>query len=441
MARNIIKRYRTWYAVLDVPQAVRHHFDGKTKFTRTLDTHSEAQALRRAPVIVAEWRLEIERAKRNTSAAMVDPLEADVQWIKARMAEATDARESGEGWVLDDPDDDVRGSYPGADAVDDLWRDFLRDMDRKNPKRAQAVYRRATGETTGTAAHLDDWLARSTDTVKNKRQKRTEITRLAEKFPTLNLITRKSIRQWRDRLPVDHGWRPATVTHTMSTCRNYWRFLQQIEAVSEDGVNPFEGLPPIMKTKADRNATDEAAPFEAGDVVRVLDAARKTGHRGMVDLITLAMWTGARQGELCALKVQDVDLDGKFFKVSDAKTKSGIRTIPIHKKLQGTMARLCAASVDGYVMTGLVEDKNGSRTAALATRFSRLKRSMGFGRQHNFHSFRRTVVTLLEQAHVDEGITADMVGHKKSTITYGLYSGGHTLATKAEALALLTYPM
>ena len=33
-----------------------------------------------------------------------------------------------------------------------------------------------------------------------------------------------------------------------------------------------------------------------------------------------------------------------------------------------------------------------------------------------------------------------MVGHKKATITYGLYSGGHTLATKAEALAKLQYP-
>ena len=96
--------------------------------------------------------------------------------------------------------------------------------------------------------------------------------------------------------------------------------------------------------------------------------------------------------------------------------------------------------IAGYVMTGLAEDKNGSRTAALSTRFSRLKTSMGFGRQHNFHSIRRTVVTLLEQAGVREGITADIVGHKKATVTYGIYSGGNTLETKRAALAKLTYP-
>lgn len=430
MARHIIKRHLTWYAILDVPVSVRHHFNGKTKFTETLNTHSEAQALRRVPMIIAGWRLEIAQAKRDTSAALVDPLEADVQWIKARMDTARAERSTDEGW------DDELGTNPGADALDGEWQDKLSDMERKDPQRAKEVYTRASG----TAAHLDDWLARSTDTVKNKLQKRTEITRLAKEFAVTSLITRKAVRLWRDRLPIENGWKPATVTHTMSTCRNYWRFLQQIEAVSEDGVNPFEGLPPIMRTKADRNATSEKLPFEASDVVLILDASRKTGHQGMTDLITLAMWTGARQGELCALKVSDVDLDDKSFKVQDAKTKSGVRTVPIHKNLQDTLARLCRDSVDGHVMTGLVEDKNGSRTAALATRFSRLKRSMDFDGRFDFHSFRRTVITLLEQAQVHEGITADMVGHKKSTITYGLYSGGHTLATKAEALAKVEYP-
>lgn len=430
MARHIIKRYRTWYAVLDVPVSVRHQFNGKTKFTETLNTHSEAQALRRAPVIIAGWRLEIAKAKRDTSAALVDPLEADVQWIRQRMDTARAERATDAGW------DEQTGTNPGADAADEQWQDKLAGLERMDPQRAKEVYTKATG----TAAHLDDWLARSTDTVKNKAQKHTEVTRLAKEFATLALITRKAVRLWRDRLPAEHGWRPSTVTHTMSTCRNYWRFLEQIEAVPENGNNPFEGLPPLMKTKADRNATGEVRPFKASDVVRVLDAAREAGHQGMTDLITLAMWTGARQGELCSLKVTDVDLDGKSFRVHDAKTKSGVRQVPLHKSLQGTLARLCRDSADGYVMTGLVEDKNGSRTAALATRFSRLKLRLGFGLEHNFHSLRRTVATLFEDAGVVEGVAADILGHKKQTMTYGVYSGGTSLATKAKAIAKLVYP-
>ena len=56
-----------------------------------------------------------------------------------------------------------------------------------------------------------------------------------------------------------------------------------------------------------------------------------------------------------------------------------------------------------------------------------------------FHSVRKTVVTILENASVPENIVADIVGHEKPRITYGLYSGGTSLAVKAEALAKLAY--
>ena len=39
-----------------------------------------------------------------------------------------------------------------------------------------------------------------------------------------------------------------------------------------------------------------------------------------------------------------------------------------------------------------------------------------------------------------ENVVADIVGHEKPTMTYGLYSGGVSLAVKAAALAKLSYP-
>ena len=68
-----------------------------------------------------------------------------------------------------------------------------------------------------------------------------------------------------------------------------------------------------------------------------------------------------------------------------------------------------------------------------------LKTSMGFGPQHVFHSLRKTVVTILENAGVAENIVVDIVGHERTTITYGLYSGGVSLAVKRKALDKLAY--
>ena len=47
----------------------------------------------------------------------------------------------------------------------------------------------------------------------------------------------------------------------------------------------------------------------------------------------------------------------------------------------------------------------------------------------------------LENAGVPENVVANIVGHEKTTMTYGLYSGGLSLAVKREALAKLTYPI
>jgi hypothetical protein len=55
------------------------------------------------------------------------------------------------------------------------------------------------------------------------------------------------------------------------------------------------------------------------------------------------------------------------------------------------------------------------------------------------HSIRKAMARLLENADVPENVSADILGHDKSTMTYGLYSGGTSLKTKREANEKLRY--
>ena len=103
------------------------------------------------------------------------------------------------------------------------------------------------------------------------------------------------------------------------------------------------------------------------------------------------------------------------------------------------MTRLIDDSADGYVLSGLSVNKYGDRSNAVGKRFGRLKKDLDFGKQHVFHSICKTVVTILENAGVPENVVADIVGHEKTTMTYGLYSGGLSLVVKHEALNKLTY--
>jgi integrase len=68
-----------------------------------------------------------------------------------------------------------------------------------------------------------------------------------------------------------------------------------------------------------------------------------------------------------------------------------------------------------------------------------MKTKLSFGRDHVFHSIRKTLTTKLENAEVTENIASDIVGHDKPNLTYGLYSGGTSLEVKRKAIEKISY--
>ncbi len=140
------------------------------------------------------------------------------------------------------------------------------------------------------------------------------------------------------------------------------------------------------------------------------------------------------------LKIEAVDLPGLSFNIVDAKTRAGWREVPIHASLQSTMVRLVRDSADGYVLSGLTADKYGARNGGVGKRFGNMKRAMGFGETHVFHSIRKTVVTELLRADVTLETVQDIVGHERQGVTAKVYYGGATLEIKRDALARLVYP-
>jgi integrase len=216
--------------------------------------------------------------------------------------------------------------------------------------------------------------------------------------------------------------------------RSYWNYLEGIEAVPA-GSKPFSLIRP--PTAAKKTGQGGWVPFRPDDVHSLVRAAQQRGDTELTDLIVLGAYTGARIEELCALKVEH--LRQTYFRIVDSKTEAGVREVPIHAELRPVVERLKAASSDGYLLSGLTFNKYDDRSNAIGKRFGRLKTALGHGPKHVFHSLRKTLVTMLEDAGVSENLAADIVGHEKPRITYGLYSGGASLATKADALARVQY--
>jgi integrase len=128
------------------------------------------------------------------------------------------------------------------------------------------------------------------------------------------------------------------------------------------------------------------------------------------------------------------DCAGGWFRVRHAKTRAGVRRVPIHSALAAIVTRRC----DGKPANAFLFHEPGpkrdgrERSMALSKRFGRYRRTLGVhetadGARHSrvdFHSWRRWFVTTARNAGVDRAVVAAVVGHEVGNLTDDTYSGG-----------------
>jgi integrase len=417
LPRYLQKRRLRWYAILEIPKSLRSHL-GRVRFLASLQTDSRTVAERRVLPVITAWKKEIAKARN-------EPVGDDAAfWRQALRNAKTDEQRQ----VILDHIETAMWEI-GAINVENIG-----DPPSGDPE-ARLFFSRATGSIVDFTEHLEEWLSTSQATAKTQDMQSSSVKRFAGMFKNVQDVTRPEVRRWINKLINEDGLTPKTVQRILSGLRGYWRYLQSIGVAGEDD-EPFSKLDVARQAKySSPKATRQ--PFEPSDVLKLLDAAVSGNDQGLADLIRLGMWTGCRIEELCALKTDQIKAG--YFSVNDAKTRAGWRDVPIHRELADIIERLVKSSEDGFVLSGLTKNKYGDRSNAVGKRFGRLKKELGFDTQYVFHSIRKTVVTILENAGVQENIVADIVGHEKTTMTYGLYSGGLSIAMKQEALDKLIY--
>ena len=190
--------------------------------------------------------------------------------------------------------------------------------------------------------------------------------------------------------------------------------------------------PKVLK---DAPKAAKRSSFTRAQVEALATLAGSSGDKPLQDLITLALFTGARLEELATLKVSGLDWSRRSLAVS-SKTEAGARDIPIHSALAPLLGALVEAveGPDGYLLPSTARNKLGERGMAFGKRFGRLKTAEGYGSTLVFHSIRKTVATALQDCRCPEPTAADILGHEMQTMSYGVYSTGSSLETRREWL-------
>lgn len=414
-ASHLELRHKTYYAVLYVPKDVKHII-GKAKFYKSTQTSSLRVAEQRATALVLGWQAEINRARFQAE----DPFITSALSLKEHLARKDVGYLAQE--ILEEESARLRNKA-GNNTLADAFTELAVGI--QEPLKAYASEWKKHQENKGLKQKTID-------------QMKKDIDLLCKTFPTVKSLELQYVEPWIKRVSSLDSLPASASNRILGSCRNFFHYLQSIGAAPKSAATPFIALDEFKISNKPRsralNKSSSWVPLEPEDLVILFKAALEQEDQILADLILIGAYTGARIEELCSLQISNVYFERNAISIVDAKTKAGDRLVPIHPKIKTRLSEMVSGSTDGFVFSGLTKNKYGDRSNAIGKRFGRLKTKLGFSNSFVFHSIRKTFVTALDNASISENVAADIVGHEKPRITYGLYSGGASLEVKRKAI-------
>lgn len=320
---------------------------------------------------------------------------------------------------------------------------YGRTREKVRDEMAKALADRADGlvfddENVTVGEYLDTWLKGSVrGSVRQSTLDRYESAIQLHIEPALGRLRLKKLTPahlagfYQDRL--DAGLAPATVNKLHAILHKAFDQAVKWNMVPRNVTNAV---------KAPRPRPKEMSALSADETRRLLEAAR--GDK-LEALYVLAVTTGMRQGELLALKWQDVDLENATISVrrtltksggrlllGEPKTKKSRRTIHVTETVVRALREHLARQMehmqrlgDLYQDEGLVfASEVGSpinptnlRKRSFASLLKRAKLA-----EIRFHDLRHTCATLLLTSNVHPKYVQELLGHATIAITLDTYS-------------------
>jgi integrase len=297
--------------------------------------------------------------------------------------------------------------------------------------------------------YLEWWLKDSVrDTVRPSTYERNRTLVERHVAPALGRLKLKGLTpahvRWFYREKLDAGFSPATV-HKMHVVLH-----KALDQAVRDGLIPRNVTEAVTVPKIERK---EIQALCAEETKRLLEAAREDRFEA---LYVLAVMTGLRQGELLALKWDDVDLERRVLRVrrtltrtkgkvslGEPKTAKSRRTVKLTAisaaALQEHLSRQLEEidrvgplySDDGLVFAterGTPVNPTNLRQRSFAPLLERANL-----RKIRFHDLRHTCATLLLGKNINPKIVSEMLGHSSISITLDTYS--HVLPDMQDSAA------
>ncbi len=241
--------------------------------------------------------------------------------------------------------------------------------------------------------------------------KKIWIRQLIEVFGNLNVrdLNTSIIENWQsERLK---GNKPATVNRVLACLKHMVNKGVDWEMATE------EILKKVRKVKLLEENNKRLRFLNLEECQELINCC--TPH--LKPIVTVALHTGMRRGEILGLRWEQVDLRHGFILLDT--TKNGERReIPIDTTLEFLFQDILEDAKSEYVFT----DKNGKPYKGIKRSFKTALKEVGI-RDFRFHDMRHTFASHLAMKGVDLKTIQELLGHKSlnMTLRYAHLSPGH----------------
>lgn len=440
----LVRQGATYHARLDIPGDVQAEFGGRASFSRSTKLSDATEASCKATPWIVEWKAQIEAAR----AGSIPP---HVEEIARQFAAETGRHDF---HLLREVAHFVAkrlGHSEGHLITTQVTHklDGMASLRAIGGEKAAQAARAITQSVTPFASKLAEYKAAHANLARKVLYEYClDIERIgADLF--VESFSCKDVQDFIDKRAKQVS--TFTIKKQISALRSYWVWLAGKDAVMLSR-KPFEGIiwPQTIRVRLEpthddfvTSDDDDGKPrFNPEQVCVLWEAANALGDIDLRDAFVVAAYTGIRRETIATLHRKTVDIDAPVPHIHlDDKSEAGKRIVPLHPVLLPILKRrLANLTWDGYLFRG-GENKIGSRGARFTNPFRALLDEQGYGKGYGFHSFRRTLLDLLNQDSVNEVHAAKLVGHKIKTMSYGVYAGRLPMQQSLDILlTALRYP-
>ncbi len=231
--------------------------------------------------------------------------------------------------------------------------------------------------------------------------KRFMIKQIIEVFGNLNVndLNTQIIEQWQSkRLKLN---KPATVNRVLACLKHMFTKAVDWNMASE------EALKQVRKVKFLKENNKRLRYLDVEECQRLIESCAE--H--LKPIVTVALNTGMRRGEILGLRWDHVDLRHGFILIGTSKNGER-REIPINTTLEYLFKEMPHSIESKYVFV----DKDGKPYKDVKRSFGTALRRAGIS-DFRFHDLRHTFASHLIMAGIDLISVKELLGHKTITMT------------------------